>query len=290
VGQLTSGWTEQRLAVAAALLAAALTGGLAMLASPPYGVIGIGVVAAVVIAALLADAFGGIIAGFVGAAVVIAARQLGDAWTSEDFRLAGSLSAALVLLGWLTGVAATRLRERAPQAGPGPVAPAFGSLGLLPTDLALARLDEEITRAVRHHRPLCVALLVLEITDDTLSPSARTAACRTVARLVESLMPETAVPFALAPDEVGAILLEADEARAWELLGPVVDAASRATFTVRDVDQRRPLADGAELHAGLVALSSDHPDAERLLAAARRAADRDRPAGPAHPVRDARSR
>lgn len=218
-------------------------------------------------------------AGFCAAGVLIAARQLGGQWEEADFALALALTGALVSLGWLVGMIATSLGERA--AGPAPAAAAaYGSLGLLPADLALARLDEEVARARRHRRPLTVVLLQTDITDDSLPPAARTAAWRTVSRLVESLVPETAVPFALAPDEVGAVLPEVDEAAAWELLGPVIDAAGRATFTVRELDQRRRLVDCAEVHAGLVPLSSSHPDADQMLAAVRQAVGTDRRPAP----------
>jgi hypothetical protein len=117
---------------------------------------------------------------------------------------------------------------------------------------------------------LTVVLLSAEAIDPTLSDVGRGALHRTVARLVEALVPDSAVPFALAPDEVGAILPETDEHDAWELLGPLVDAAGRASFTIREQDERRALADCGELHAGLVSLSDDVLDADGLLAAVRR--------------------
>ena len=267
MARVTTDWTEQHISVAGAMLSTAITGGLAALGEGPYAVWGIAALLLTVLGAMATDAFGGIVAGFVGAAVVITARQLGGAWTPADFGQALALSFCLVVVGWATGIASVRMRPAVDVRAVADAEPAFGSLGLLPAPLALARLDEEVTRARRHGRPLTVVLLLTEATDPELTWAARSALHRTVARLVESLVPDTAVPFALAPDEVGAILPETDEQAAWDLLGPVVDAAGRASFTVREQDDRRSLADCAELHAGLVQLSDDTPDADRLLAA-----------------------
>lgn len=272
MARLTSDWTDRHLSVAAAMLTAALAGALAMLADHPYGLVGLAVVALTLLVALSLDAFGGIVAGFVGAAVVIAARQAGGAWTPDTFGLSLSVSVALVVLGWRTGTLSAGLRTRRGEdtSASGSPAAAEGSLGLLTADHALARLDEEVVRARRHRRPLTVVLVQTEITDPQLPADARRIARRTVARLVEGLVPETAVPFALEEDVVGAVLPETDEASAWELLGPVVDAAARASFAVRQEGERRSLIDCAELHAGLTTLSPQHADADALLADVRR--------------------
>ena len=277
----TWAWTEAQRSVAVLAAGTAATGGLAAAASSPYDVVGVLSAALTVAAALTVGALGGLAAGLGGAALVIAARRIGGAWTPDDLPLALALTAAFLFLGWLAGAAGKQLRQRGAEA---PVAagtaPAFGSLGLLPADLAQARLDEEITRARRHRRPLTLVLLRIRITEDGLSEGARRAALRTSARLVESLLPETAVPFALAADEVGAILPETDEAGAWELLGPVVDAASRASFSVRESDERRSLVDCAALQAGLLPLTRQHDDAEAVLTALRLSVSETEPTAP----------
>ena len=267
MARVTTDWTDQHISVVGALLSTAITGGLAALGEGQYALWGLGALLLTVAGAMATDAFGGIVFGFVGAAVVIAARRLGDDWTAADFAFSASLSFCLVVVGWATGMASVRMRPALEVRALGDAEPAFGSLGLLPAPLALARLDEEVARARRHGRPLTVVLVSVEITDEALTHAGRSAVHRTVARLVESLVPDTAVPFALGPAEVGAILPETDEQEAWQLLGPVVDAAGRASFTVREADERRSLVDCAELHAGLVSLSEDTPDADRLLAA-----------------------
>jgi GGDEF domain-containing protein len=197
----------------------------------------------------------------------------------------------LVVVGGLVGMAGSRLRARGVVNDPGP-APAYDSLGLQTAEVALSRLDEEIARARHHARPLTVVLIWTDITDQTLSEGARRRAHRTVARLVESLVRETDVPFAFATDEVGAILPETDADAAWQLVGPLMDAATRASFTVREEDQRRSLAGCAELHAGLVSLSDDRTSADELMAAARRSVREDEalPRGQDAPTRTGSTR
>lgn len=288
MARVTTDWTEQHISVVGAMLSASITGGLAATGEGSYALVGLGALLLTVLGAMRTDAFGGIVAGFVGAAIVIAAHRLGGDWTTADFALAASLSLCLVVVGWITGVATVRMRPSLDVRALAEAEPAFGSLGLLPAPLALARLDEEVVRARRHGRPLTVVLLSAEPTDPALGHAGRSALHRTVARLVESLVPDTAVPFALAPDQVGAILPETDEAAAWGLLGPVVDAAARASFTVREQDDRRSLAECAELHAGLVALSDATPDADRLLSTLREAVQAEGEDRSASPL-DARS-
>jgi len=272
VVRLTEGWTRRRKLVAAVLVVSVLVGGLCARGEMPFALVGLGTAVLLAVVGLMLDAFGGIVAGFLAAAIVIAVRQAGDAWTQADFVSSLTLTMGLVFLGWLAGLAGTSLGETAMATPPQFAAvPAYGSLGLLPADQALTRLNEEIARAQRHDRPLTVVILRTDITEQGLSAGARSAAHRTVARLVESLVPDTAVPFALARDEVGAVFPETDEAAAWELLGPVMDAAGQASFTDREGDERRSLLDCAEVHAGLVLLSPANADAARLIEAARRA-------------------
>ncbi len=270
--RLTADWTRRRVLVAAVLVVSVLVGGLSARSEMPFSLVGLGAAVLLAVVGLMLDAFGGLVAGFLASATVIAVRQAGGAWTQADFVSALTLTVGLVFLGWLAGLAGTSLGDTATAASPEFVTvPAYGSLGLLSADQALTRLNEEIARAVQHDRPLTVVVLRTDVTDQGLSAGARSAAHRTVARLLESLVPETAVPFALARDEVGAVFPETDEASAWELLGPVMDAAGQASFTVREGDERRSLLDCAEVHAGLVVLSPANAEAAQLVEAARRA-------------------
>lgn len=271
---LISGWTEQHVPIALALVVAALAGGVAVVEPGQYPLIGVAAVVGTALGALFLDAFGGLVVGVGFAAAMILSRRLTDQWTTAAFRTALVLVISLLALGWLVGMIATGLRGR-PTAEPGEdgaVAPAYGSLGLLTEDVAMARLDDEVARARSHHRPLAVVVIGVYITDDGLDPMARDAAHRAVARLVETLLRDTDVPFALGPNELGAILPETSAAGAWDVVGPVLDAATRAAFTVRQTDERRSLVDCAELSAGLAVMTDQLTDARALLEVARRSA------------------
>ena len=271
--KLISGWTDRHLAVALGFLIAA-AGGAAAAAQPgEQWMVALVAVLATAVLALFFDAFGGLIVGLAAAAATVLAKQLAGEWTAAGFLPSLGLVVALVLLGWATGVASARLHRRRTAADAGDaVSPAYGSLGLLTADVAFARADEEVVRARRHDRPLTVLVLRIAPVDESLDAGARTAANRAVARLLETLLRETDVPFALSDSELGALLPETDAARAWEVVAPVLEAAGRAAFTVRQDDERRRLVDAAELHAGLAELGRAHPDADSLIAAARAAA------------------
>jgi GGDEF domain-containing protein len=267
---MTSGWTDRHVVVALAVLAAALTGVLTRGEPAPFHLVVGAALAVTTIVALPLTPFGGMTTGLVGAAAVIAAKQWWGNWDQQAFLVSLETTVGLIVVGGLVGLAGSGLRERGRRNRHG-VEPAYGSLGLLTADLALSRLDEEIARAQRHSRPLTVVLARTDITDPALGAGARARAHRTVARLVESLLRDTDIPFALDADEVGAILPETDIEGAWQLVGPLVDAATRASFTIRENEERRSLADCAELHAGMVTLSDEVANADDLLAAARRA-------------------
>ncbi len=272
--KLMSAWTEQHVPVALALVVAALAGGVAATEAPPYSLYAVAAVVATALGALFLDAFGGLVLGVTAAAAVVLALRLGDRWTPASFVTDLALVLSLVALGWLVGMVSAGIHARrdSPEDHGRAGAPAYGSLGLVTAEVAVARLDEELLRARSHGRPLSIVVIRVTITEPGLDVSARDAAQRAVARLVESLLRETDVPFASGPDEFGAILPETDVATAWEVVGPVLDAASRAAFTVRETDERRSLVDCAELHMGLAGLDGQTSDATALLQAARRSA------------------
>jgi GGDEF domain-containing protein len=277
VNKLISAWTEDHVPAALALVVAVLTGGLATTQPAPIGLLAVGVALATAAGALFLDAFGGLVLGVTASAVFVLGMQFAGLWSARSFATSLAQVLALLALGFLVGILSARLHGRGsarPEAEGG-VAPAYGSLGLLTEDVALARLDDEIVRARRHRRPLTVVVIRVTIAEADLAARARTAAVRAVARLVETLLRETDVPFALEDGELGAILPETDAASAWDVLGPVLDAATRAAFTVRDDDERRSLVDCAELHAGLAELGQQHPDADSLVRAARAQARED---------------
>jgi GGDEF domain-containing protein len=278
--KLMSAWTEQHVPVALALVVAALAGGVATTEAPPYSLYAVAAVVATGLGALFFDAFGGLVLGVAAAAAVVLALRLGNRWSPASFVTDLALVLGLAALGWLVGMVSAGIHARHGPADneSGTVAPAYGSLGLVTAEVAVARLDEELLRARSHGRPLSVVVIRVTITESGLDVSAQEAAQRAVARLVESMLRETDVPFASGPDEFGAILPETDVATAWEVVGPVLDAASRAAFTVRETHERRSLVDCAELHVGLAGLDGQTGDATALLQAARRSAGVEEPA------------
>ncbi len=285
--KLISGWTEQHVPVALALVVAALVGGVATTTPSPYTFLALGAVLATAVGALFLDAFGGLVLGVAAATVVVLGVRLGGRWTPEFFVTALALVVGLIALGWLAGMVSAGIHARrdGEDEDGGATTPAYGSLGLLTAQVARARLEEEVARARSHGRPLSLVVIRVSIADRALAPPSRDAAQRAVARLVESMLRETDVPFTLGPGEFGAILPETDVAAAWDVVGPVLDAATRAAFTVREQDERRSLVDCAELHVGFSVLSEELSDAEQLLERARGAARTD--AEDAAPVRHA---
>ena len=242
-----------------------------MVEQSQFSLLALTAVVATIVVALFVDGFGGIVVGLAGAAAVIGFKQLGGLWTPETFLVSAGSASVLVTGAWLAGMVSSDLHGRTGGAEPdaGRASPVSGSLGLLGYDLALARLDEEIARASTYHRPLVVAVVEIRLTDALLDDTARSSAERSVARLVETLVRETDVPFAMGPHLLGVIMPESDPATAWEVLGRVLDAATDAAFTVRESHQRLKLTDCAELHVGIVAASRKVSTAEKLVAAAR---------------------
>lgn len=270
-GQLISGWTRQHARSAALMVVTAAAGALAVVEESPFSLLALTAAVATIAVALFVDGFGGIVVGLVGAAMVIGFKQLGGLWTPETFLVSSGSAALLVSGAWLAGMVSSDLHSRTGGAVHDALgaSPFSGSLGLLGYDLALARLDEEIARASTHHRPLVVAVVDIRLTDARLDDAARIAAGRSVARLVETLVRETDVPFAIGPHLLGVIMPESDPATAWEVLGRVLNAAEEAEFTVRESDQRLKLTDCAELHVGIVAANMRFSTAARLVEAAR---------------------
>lgn len=250
----TSGWTEAaaRLTVCAiALLACGvLAGAESGLMTPLYAVVALACVAS----ALWLDGLAGLGAGLLAAAAVVAATRVTAQLKPEHFTKLGAEVAALMVLGWMSGLLGQSLRALPGSmvGGTGSVVPAFHSLGLLGEAQAMLRLEEEFARSQRSRRPLGLLLVRVDLTDGDLDPASETRARRSVARLVESHVADTDIPFALSEEEIGAILPETGTTQGWRLAAPLLDAISSATFADRDTAQRRRLADCAQVRAGLV--------------------------------------
>lgn len=269
----TLGWTEQHTGVALCAVLLCAGGLLAGLEAGTFRLVVVGLTVLCAVASLFFDGFVGLVIGLACAAAAVVLKRYIGVWNPEEFFLATTIAVCLVVLGWACGLVGTRIRRssRASTTSGGAVGPAYGSLGLLTEESARQRLEDEIGRAREHGRSLGVLMIALRFTDDTLMPDAHRSAERAIARLVESLLRVTDVPFALSGNEFGAILPETDSAAGWSLVGPLMDAAGRATFTNRTSEGRSNIADCAELHAGLVFLTEQYTDVDALMTAARTA-------------------
>ena len=237
------------------------------------------VVALVAVVSLATDLFGGLVLGLAGAAALVVVKRVTGYWDSSIFWPSLVQTVALLAVGGMAGRAGRALGTSgglapAPTADVRPLAPVYGSLGLLPAHVALARLDEEVERARVHRRPLTLVMFVTTITEATLDPEAREAALRAVARLVESQVRVIDVPFAVSVDQVGVILPETGWSDAWDLVGPIVDAINRAHFVVRREDRTRPLCEAVLVDVGISSSSESTSTGQRLLDDAATAAGR----------------
>jgi GGDEF domain-containing protein len=267
----TWGWTEQHT-YAAAAMGVAVTGALAALLDDgryPFWVAA--AVGATAVVSLAFDAFGGLLVGLAAAAAVVAVKKAGGVWAPPAFWPSLGQTAALLATGLASGAAGSHLRRR-PRVVAGPVAtgdPGYGPLGLVAPDHALARLEDEVERARRHRRPLTLIRVDVDVVDG----DSETDALRAVARILESRVRDTDVPFAFAPDSLGAILPETDSVAAWDVVGPIVDAVGQATYAsfsdgADGADGRRRLSDAVQLQVRLATLGVHGDSADELVEAA----------------------
>lgn len=276
---MTPVWTERHTAVGFTF-AVGFLATLAGASEPwPQSVFVAAVVALVAVLSLATDVFGGLVLGLAGAAALVVVKRLTGDWDSSIFWPSLVETVALLAVGGMAGRTGRGLgapggSTPAPTAHVTPLAPVYGSLGLLPAHIALARLDEEVERARVHRRPLTLVMFATTITDVALDPEAREAALRAVARLVESQVRVIDVPFAVSVDQVGVILPETSWRDAWDLVGPIVDAINRAHFVVRREDRTRPLCEAILVDVGISSSSESTANGQRLLDDAAMAAGR----------------
>lgn len=258
------------LAVATAFVVAGVASTAGVAASTGVAVAVAAAVALTGAIALFLDPFGGFVAGLAAAAAVILGRRIAGDWDPDAFGLALVQTVALTSTGIAAGRAGTRLRRdvAAPVDQSLIPEPVFGSLGLLDADIAMERLEEEIDRARAHGRPLSVVVVDVRITEDDLSTDARRAAYRAVARLFESRLQESDVPFALSERRLAALLPDAGPADAWDRVGLVLDAVASGRFSPRDEASERLLTDVTELAVGMSEARPDTLSADALLDAA----------------------
>jgi GGDEF domain-containing protein len=281
--RLTWGWTDQHAAVAL-LFTAGLVAALAGLIDG--GWVPVGVAVAVLLAGLVSlslDVWGGAVVGLVMVAGLVAVRRGGSAWTQDDFAAATIEALAIVLAAAVAGFAGARLRR---VAGGGVARSTweslYGSLGLLGADAGMARLEEEAGRSQRNGRPVTVALLEIVTPAADLPKEERVAACRTVARIIESRAGEHDLPFALAETRVGIIFPEVGAPAAWDAVGHILDACTTAEFTYGSQRAPRKLAELVELYVGVAQYGRERDTWQTLLDAAGQALARARDEGRLH--------
>jgi GGDEF domain-containing protein len=152
--------------------------------------------------------------------------------------------------------------------------PAYGSLGLLGQDAALARLEEEVVRAERSDR--AVLLLLLDADVHESSSEARPAALRAVARVVESAAESQDIPFALAADRFGIVFPDTNPAAVWDVVDRILATVATATYPHGATREARPLQSAVELRIGLAQQSTQATTAQGILDEAVAALERGR--------------
>jgi GGDEF domain-containing protein len=276
------GWTDQHAAVAL-LFAAGLVATLAGLIDG--GWVPVAVAVAVLLTGLVSlslDVWGGAVVGLVTVAGLVAVRRGGAAWTQDDFAASTIEAFAVMLTGALAGLAGSQLRRRVRGHAPASSWESlYGSLGLLGAGAGMARLEEETSRSRRNGRPVTVALLELAPAPD-LSREERAAACRTVARIIESRAGEHDLPFAPAENRVGVIFPEVGVPAAWDAVGHIVDACSTAEFAFRGQPAPRKLMEVVELYVGIAQYGPGRDTWQTLLDSASQALARARDEGQSH--------
>ena len=264
--RLTWAWTRRHTSAGLLVAVAALASLAGLVEGPPVAYWVAGVVALTAVAALALDAFGGIVVGLAGAAALVTLRRLTGHWAFEDFTPALVETVAVCLCGAVAGATGSVLRgQGAIGVQTTALQPVFGSLGLLSADAATARLEEEVTRAVAHRRPLSLAVFDIVTTDPLLPEPGVEAARRAVARIIESRVGESDVPFALSADRLSVILPEASTATAWDIVGDILDAVARGRFLYGTDRIQRALGEAIDMHVGLATLGTAHPSWDTLL-------------------------
>lgn len=269
--RLMQGWTKTESLVVLATAFAVLGASAANWSGGSWASVAIPVLVLLTFTAGLAfDPFVATLVGLGAAALVIWLKQLVGVWSEAEL-VTSALQVVLILFtAGVAGMAGRHLRAHAPRgdvlSGPEELYPAFGSLGLLHPDLGEARLEEEIDRAGRYERPVAVLRLATEPTgEEPLGARVADAIERTSARVIESLLRVTDVPFAYEGDCIVALLPETDRVGAERLAERIEEALSDATFVIRPEGTRLCLADYAHIRIGIAAYPEDGRTVSDLL-------------------------
>ncbi|AKU16546.1 hypothetical protein [Luteipulveratus mongoliensis] len=261
-------WTDQHW-LALFCVVSTLVTGIVIGGRPRELALGLGAVTVLAgLAALCVDGFFALIVGVaaVGGALLLFHHE--GVWGPQNFYLILVTSGLMALMSWLAGQLGASLRQQARarvnQDKDQPVRPVAGSLGMLDGASAYGLLQEEITRARHTRQPLTVLKLQVRPRDTGADAATRHRLSRAVARLVESQVRPSDIPFATAEDQLGVILPDTGAPAAWDIAGAVIDAAARASYADGTDQGRRVVADSAALHASLEELGAG-TDADSLL-------------------------
>ncbi|MBA3778218.1 MAG: GGDEF domain-containing protein [Chloroflexi bacterium] len=273
----TPAWTRPALLVAVTGLIGLVGTAAAFSENATQGLLIVLALGVTLVLGLGWDAWVGLVIGLAMSAVVIIARQVVGTWVPSGFGAAAIYTAALVGTGWSAGLAGSHLRvSRSMEAGAtDELEGAFGSLGMLPPDLALLRLDEEGARAVSYRRPLSLLVFDVTVIDPALEVDSRDDVIRAAARATETILRDVDVPFQISAERMGAILPETDATAAAVATGRILEAISRTPYIDRAQGRRRSLADAIALELAVVSLGSRFPGPDEMLQGALAALDQD---------------
>lgn len=276
----TTAWTERHALVALLLIALMLTCVSGLVEGQPVAV-WVGVAATVSgLLALAFDAYAGLLIGLVAAGALTYLRTQTGQWAGENFAPSLVETVGLILTSGVSGAVGQTLRRGALARVRGEaLEPAFGSMGLLPPELAGERLQDEVSRAAAHRRPLSLVLLEVDVRGSDLAEQGRSAALRAVSRILESRATSTDVPFALTSDRIGLIMPETGPVRAAEVVGEILQAVEAASFTFGSARIQGQVADAVDVHVGMSSYGAARDTADALLDAASAALNRSSSAG-----------
>jgi GGDEF domain-containing protein len=221
------------------------------------------------VAGLLGDAWFGIVIGLAASAGLTLTRQIQGTWLPSHFGTAAIETVAVMTTGWSAGWAGGFIRSSRGRSSDRVDAPGvFGSLGMVPWDMAQTRLQEEVARATMYGRPLSLLMLDIELMGPDLDDQSRHEVNRGVARITESRLRDTDVPFAVSAQRMGAILPETDHAAATIAVGRILEAVVDATYMDRVTGTRGSVGEVASVRVGVASLGGSVRDAAQLTAAA----------------------
>lgn len=263
--RLTSGWTDLHVSLFLALTALGLSAG--QIGQHPRDLaIAMGLIAtAVVVGASFTDGMGGLVAGLAGGAASLAFQGFAGHLSGHSFGHSALEFGLIVILGAAVGASmdrvhrSKRVSERLAESA---VSASQGSLGLLTAADAELRLDEERTRADLHHRPLSTARIGVTFCDDNLDAADRQRTMRAVARIIETDIRATDIPYAIDEFTIGVILPETPHDIAADVIESTLMLARHNTFADRSHRERRTVDDVADITVEVAAVNAGPSEEE----------------------------